>query len=104
MLFAYALLTTYWVVLVAELVGDKSIYTVVSLSLRFRIGLVLAATVIAFGGKMLVAILFGQFLIRIPVRSAASFSALIFFSAALLVWYKKPTAILKPATDSLVWS
>jgi putative Ca2+/H+ antiporter (TMEM165/GDT1 family) len=104
MLFAYALLTTYWVVLVAELVGDKSIYTVVLLSLRFRIGLVLAATVTAFGGKMLVAILFGQFLIQIPVRSAASFSALIFFLAALLIWLKKPTAIPKPSTASLVWS
>jgi len=41
MQFGYALLVTYWTVLVAELVSDKSIYTVASLSLRFRGGLML---------------------------------------------------------------
>jgi putative Ca2+/H+ antiporter (TMEM165/GDT1 family) len=104
MLFGYALLTTYWTVLIAELVSDKSIYTVASLSLRFRIGLVLWGTAAAFGGKMLVAVLFGQFLIQIPARFTASLSALIFFLAALLIWVKKPPPIPELATASLVWS
>jgi putative Ca2+/H+ antiporter (TMEM165/GDT1 family) len=104
MLFAYALLTTYWVVLVAELVGDKSIYTVVLLSLRFRIGLVLLGTAAAFGGKMLIAVLFGHVLSQIPARFATSLSALIFFLAALLIWIKKPIPVTERAPASLVWS
>lgn len=38
--FGYVLLASYWTVLVAELIGDESIYTVASLSLRLRAGLV----------------------------------------------------------------
>jgi hypothetical protein len=34
--FGYIFLISYWTVLVAELIGDKSIYTVASLSLRFQ--------------------------------------------------------------------
>ena len=104
MLFGYALLTTYWTVLIAELVSDKSIYTVASLSLRFRIGVVLGGTAAAFGAKMLFAVLFGQVLIQIPARFAASLSALIFFLAALLIWVKKPVAVAEPSTASLAWS
>lgn len=36
--FGYVLLASYSTVLVAELIGDKSIHTVASLSLRLRAG------------------------------------------------------------------
>jgi len=58
--FGYVFLITYWTVLVAELIGDKSIYTVASLSLRFRARVMLSGMFLAFGGKMLVAVLAGQ--------------------------------------------
>jgi putative Ca2+/H+ antiporter (TMEM165/GDT1 family) len=104
MVFGYALLTTYWTVLIVELVSDKSTYTVASLSLRFPMGLVLCGTAAAFGGKMLVAVLFGQVLVQVPARFAASLSALIFFLAALLIWFKKPAPVPERATASLVWT
>jgi putative Ca2+/H+ antiporter (TMEM165/GDT1 family) len=104
MMFGYAVLTTYWTVLVAELVSDKSIYTVASLSLRFRAGLVFWGTAAAFGGKMLVAVLFGHILVQVPGRLAASLSALIFFLAALFIWIRKPAPFPERITALPVWS
>jgi putative Ca2+/H+ antiporter (TMEM165/GDT1 family) len=86
MQFGYALLVTYWTVLVAELVSDKSIYTVASLSLRFRGGLMLGGMAAAFGAKMLAAVAFGQALVHAPLRLTASLSAITFFLAALFIW------------------
>jgi putative Ca2+/H+ antiporter (TMEM165/GDT1 family) len=62
--FGYVFLISYWTVLVAELIGDKSIYTVASLSLRFRARVMLSGMFLAFGGKMLVAVLAGQALVQ----------------------------------------
>jgi len=64
--FGYVLVTSYWTVLVAELIGDKSIYTVASLTLRFRARPVLFGMTAAFGGKMLAAVLLGQLLMQLP--------------------------------------
>ena len=44
----YLVLIAYWTVFIAELVGDKSIYTVSSLAIRFRPIIVLGALVVAF--------------------------------------------------------
>ena len=57
MRFAAVLLAAYSTVLVAELVGDKLLYTAASLAARFRAGLVLAAMALAFSGKMGVAVM-----------------------------------------------
>jgi putative Ca2+/H+ antiporter (TMEM165/GDT1 family) len=95
MRFGYILLASYWTVLVAELIGDKSIYTVASLSLRFRTRFLLLGMSLAFGGKMLVAVLAGQLLVQVPAHWAAVLSTLIFFGSALLIWFKKP----KPTPD-----
>ena len=64
MKFGYVFLVAYWTVLVAELIGDKSIYAVASLSLRVRVRVMLMGMFLAFGGKMLVAVLAGQLLVR----------------------------------------
>lgn len=88
--FGYVLLASYWTVLVAELIGDKSIYTVASLSLRLNAGLVFLGMLVAFGCKILVAVLLGQSLAQIPARWTASLSALIFFATAAFIWFKKP--------------
>ncbi len=50
--FGYLLLVAYGLVFIAELVGDKSIYTVSSLTLRFRPFIVFGALVCAFAAKM----------------------------------------------------
>src|SRR6476659_1724828 len=90
MKFGYVFLVAYWTVLVAELIGDKSIYTVASLSLRVRVRVMLLGMFLAFGGKMLVAVLAGQLLIRIPLHWTAILSSSIFFMSAVLIWFKRP--------------
>src|ERR1043165_8578232 len=88
--FGYAFLAAYWTILVAELLGDKSIYTVASLSLRFRVGLVLLGMLAAFAGKMLVAVLLGRVLVEAPAQWTAAASALILFAAAAFIWFRGP--------------
>lgn len=88
--FVYTLVASYWTVLVAELIGDKSIYTVASLSLRFRAGLVFCGMLLAFGGKMFVAVLLGKVLVQIPANRAAALSGLVFFLAAAFTWFRAP--------------
>jgi len=96
--FGYVFLASYWTVLMAELIGDKSIYTVASLSLRLRASLVFLGMLVAFGGKTLVAVLLGQWLTQIPARWTTALSALIFFSTAVFIWFKKPEAASRPLT------
>lgn len=95
------ILAAYWTVLVAELIGDKSIYTVASLSLRFRKALVLVGMAAAFGGKMLMAVLLGQVLVRVSTQWTAAASALVFFAAALFSWFKRPESVPARAADAL---
>ncbi len=90
----YVFLVTYTAVLAAELVGDKSLYTVISLSLRFPGSAVLAGSAVAFGGKMLAAALLGKAVIHISGRWVGVVSAAAFFFSALVIWLKKP----EPAT------
>lgn len=101
--FGYVFLISYWTVLVAELIGDKSIYTVASLSLRFRARVMLSGMFLAFGGKMLVAVLAGQALVQIPAHWTAILSTLIFFTSAILIWFKKPKPIPGPDAPKLKW-
>jgi putative Ca2+/H+ antiporter (TMEM165/GDT1 family) len=86
-------LAAYGTVLVAELVGDKAIYTVTSLALRFRASLVLGAMATAFAGKMLAAVLLGEALREVPSQWASILSAAALFSAAAFIWFRGPESI-----------
>ncbi|HEX8148978.1 MAG TPA: TMEM165/GDT1 family protein [Pyrinomonadaceae bacterium] len=101
--FEYTLLASYWTVLVAELIGDKSIYTVASLSLRFRAGLVFCGMLVAFGGKMLVAVLLGRVLVQVPAHWAAALSGFVFFLAAAFTWFRGPEEAKELPPDSASW-
>ena len=89
MRFGYVLVASYWTVLVAELIGDKSIYTVASLTLQFRARLVFLAMIAAFGAKMLAAVVFGGLLTQLPARLVTATSAAAFFGAGLFIWFRK---------------
>ena len=102
--FLYVFLVSYWTVLVAELIGDRSIYTVASLSLRFRARIMVVGMFLAFGAKMFVAVLAGQALVQIPAHWTAVLSMLIFFTSAVLIWSKKPSPIPDPDAPNLKWS
>lgn len=101
---SYVFLLAFWTVLAAELIGDKSIYTVASLSLRFHTRIMFLGMFLAFGGKMLVAVLAGQVLVRIPPHWTAVLSAAIFFTSAILIWFKKPKPLPGPNSVEVKWS
>jgi putative Ca2+/H+ antiporter (TMEM165/GDT1 family) len=82
-------LLSYWTILVAELVGDRSIYTVASLAMRFRPLLVFAGITFAFLGKMLAAVLFGKLLASLPPAWIGAVSAATFFSTAACIWFRR---------------
>lgn len=88
--FFYLVLVAYWTVLVAELVGDKSIYTVSSLALRFKAPIVATMMLFAFGIKMLVAVLLGGALMRLHSQWVDWLSAGAFFLSAILIWTEEP--------------
>ncbi|HEV7515926.1 MAG TPA: TMEM165/GDT1 family protein [Thermoanaerobaculia bacterium] len=83
------LLLSYWTVLVAELIGDRSIYTVTSLAMRFRPGVVYCGITVAFMGKMLVAVLFGRLLGHLPPTWTSAVSAASFFATAICIAFKR---------------
>jgi len=85
----YLLLVTYATVFVSELIGDKTIYTISSLSMRFRTPSVFAGLTLAFMLKMLAAVLLGQIIAELPTTFVALLSAATFFVTALVIWFKK---------------
>jgi Uncharacterized protein family UPF0016 len=85
--FGYLFLVFYWTVFIAELVGDKSIYTVSSLTLRFRPLVVFMGAFVAFAVKMLAAVLLGRFVVNLNYRWTDLVSACAFFVSAMLIWF-----------------
>ena len=85
----YLLLVTFGTVFIAELIGDKTIYTISSLSMRFRPLYVFAGFTLAFMLKMLAAVLLGQLIAELPTTVVAIVSAATFFVTALVIWFKK---------------
>ena len=76
----------FWTVLIAELVGDKSIYALTSLALRFRAGLVFTAFAVASSIKMLAAVVLGRMLIHFQSHWTDVISGIAFFVSAILIW------------------
>jgi putative Ca2+/H+ antiporter (TMEM165/GDT1 family) len=85
----YLLLLTYGTILLSELLGDKSIYAISSLSMRFHALYVVCGFTAAFMLKMFVAVLLGQVIAELPRSIIAGASAATFFLTAILIWYKK---------------
>jgi Ca2+/H+ antiporter, TMEM165/GDT1 family len=102
--FGYLLLVAYWSVFVAELVGDKSIYTVSSLTLRFRRLIVFGAMVCAFAAKMFTAILLGRVIVQLNSRWTDLVSACAFFLSAMLIWFGEDEAVTNKSAVDNSWS
>jgi putative Ca2+/H+ antiporter (TMEM165/GDT1 family) len=84
------LAAVYVTVLAAELLGDKSIYTIGSLAARFRSRYVVPGVAAAFAAKMAVAVLAGEALAQLPRALIAAASSLTFFATAFFLWRKRP--------------
>lgn len=85
----YLFLVTYGTILVAELIGDKNIYTISSLAMRFRPSQVFCGFTIAFAIKTLMAILLGSLIAELPTPLVATTSTVTFFLTALAIWFKR---------------
>jgi putative Ca2+/H+ antiporter (TMEM165/GDT1 family) len=100
--FAGVLLLAYWTILFAELVGDKSLYTVASLSLRFAWWQVLTGIGAAFALKMLVAVLLGNSLAHLSGKWLALLSAATFFATSAF-FLSRPSDKPRPAAGQGHW-
>jgi len=102
--FWYVVLVAYWTVFLAELVGDKSIYTITSLTLRYRAVVVFGASAVAFAAKMLVAVLLGSVIVRLHSRWADGLSAAAFFLSATLIWFEEPRESAAGSAAAVHWT
>ncbi|HEX8458586.1 MAG TPA: TMEM165/GDT1 family protein [Pyrinomonadaceae bacterium] len=100
----YLFAAVYGTVLFAELLGDKSLYMISSLTARFRLAHIFAGLSLAFAGKMLVAVLVGQTIATLPLKLVAGISAATFFLTALALWFKKTEASRTEHEPSPDWT
>ena len=83
-------LATYAAVFLAEIAGDKLLYTTGVLSSRYRPLPILVGVTIAFTVKMAVAVAAGEWVSHLPPAAVATVTAVSFLGVAITVW-RKPT-------------
>ena len=83
------LLSTYTAVLLAEVVGDRSFYAIGSLATRLRPLALYAGIISAFGLKMLLAVMAGSALTRLPAPLLRAAGATSLLMAAVIVWRER---------------
>src|SRR5579872_6538190 len=82
------LLATFGAVFVAEIVGDKLLYTTGVLATRYRTAPILCGMAMAFMAKMGVAVWVGTAISKLPPLLVAGITALNFFGIAFVLWRK----------------
>jgi putative Ca2+/H+ antiporter (TMEM165/GDT1 family) len=82
------LLATYGAVFVAEIVGDKLLYTTGVLATRYRTLPIMAGMLIAFMAKMAVAVAVGSAIGRLPPLLVAMLTGASFIGIAVTIWRK----------------
>ena len=85
----YLLLATYGTVFLCEWLGDKNLYTITSLTMRFRPLYVFCGFTAAYMIKMGVAVLVGQSITELPASLLTISSTLTFFITALVIWFRR---------------
>jgi Ca2+/H+ antiporter, TMEM165/GDT1 family len=79
---------TFGAVFVAEIVGDKLLYTTSVLATRYRTLPIMIGMVIAFMAKMGLAVIIGSAIARLPKPPVAAITAVSFLSVAFVLWRK----------------
>ena len=79
---------TFGAVFLAEIVGDKLLYTTGVLSARYRTAPILIGMAAAFMAKMGVAVLIGEAISRLPRLLVAAITAASFVGVAIALWRK----------------
>ena len=81
-------LATYGAVFVAEIVGDKLLYTTGVLATRYRTLPIMFGMAVAFMAKMGVAVMVGKAISQLPPLLVAGITALSFIGVAIALWRK----------------
>jgi putative Ca2+/H+ antiporter (TMEM165/GDT1 family) len=89
-------LATYGAVFMAEIVGDKLLYTTGLLAARYKTLPILCGMAAAFMLKMGIAVGVGHLFALLPKWLVASVTALNFFAIAVVLWRKKDKREVTP--------
>jgi len=79
---------TFGAVFIAEIVGDKLLYTTGVLAARYRTTPIMVGMAAAFMAKMGVAVLVGEAIARLPRLLVAAITAASFIGVAVTLWRK----------------
>jgi Ca2+/H+ antiporter, TMEM165/GDT1 family len=82
------LFAAFGAVFLAELIGDKTLYTISVLAMRFRPVPIFSGFGVAFMLKMLAAVLIGGVIAHLPPALVAGITAATFFLMAVFIWLK----------------
>jgi putative Ca2+/H+ antiporter (TMEM165/GDT1 family) len=82
------LLATYGAVFVAEIAGDKLLYTTGVLATRYRTVPIMIGMLVAFMAKMAVAVAVGEAISKLPRLLVASLTSVSFIGVAITLWRK----------------
>src|ERR1700722_11509104 len=82
------LIATYGAVFVAEIVGDKLLYTTGVLAARYRTLPIMIGMLIAFMAKMAVAVAVGSAISKLPPLLVAGLTSASFIGVAITLWRK----------------
>jgi putative Ca2+/H+ antiporter (TMEM165/GDT1 family) len=85
------LFTAYGAVFVAEIVGDKLLYTTGVLASRYRTMPIMLGMMVAFMAKMGVAVMVGKAISTLPKLIVAAVTAVSFIGVAIVLWRKPVT-------------
>ena len=92
------LIATFGAVFVAEIAGDKLLYTTGLLTTRYRAAPVLCGLALAFMGKMAVAVMVGKAISQLPALLIAIVTGISFAGVAIVLW-RKPMPRADAAQD-----
>lgn len=92
------LLATYGAVFVAEIVGDKLLYTTGVLATRYRTVPIMVGMLVAFMAKMAVAVAVGDAISKLPPLLVAALTSASFIGVAIALW-RKPVERASPQKD-----
>ena len=93
---------TYGAVFVAEIVGDKLLYTTGVLATRYRSASIVVGMAFAFMCKMAVAVAVGEAISRLPKPLVAAVTAASFIGVALALWRKSDIREEKPKDRAVI--
>src|SRR5580704_9045170 len=79
---------TYGAVFLAEIVGDKLLYTTGVLAARYRTVPIMIGMAVAFMAKMGVAVMVGAAISKLPPLLVAGITSISFIGVAIALWRK----------------